>query len=136
MTYRIKSLERIDQATLPKPMAAGWARWKAEVEFWDGPASGPALTDVFVMDRCTQVMAATGDDWSLESKEDSLIRQMTELIERHEPNYIAKIRGGMTGFIGDKFEHQHGQVKANDSIAYHPKVRASLGVAKGKDGKK
>lgn len=134
MSYKILSIDRIDAATLPKPMAVGYGRWVAKVGFWSGPAVGdPQLTDDFVFDRVTQRMVPLGgDDWALESKEDSLIGQVTELVERHEDAYIAKIRSGVTGNLGDAHTNQHGQKLNNDATVKHAKVRALLNVARGK----
>lgn len=132
MTYRILSLERIDGDSLPTPLRAGFARWKATVEFWDGEARGAAhLVDDFVFERPTQIMRPKGgDDWELSPKEESLKEWLTDLIERMEPHYLEQIRTGVRGFRGDTAEDQHGTIKPDDPIAHHAKVRELLGKVK------
>lgn len=134
MAYRILSIERIDGSSLPEPLPDGYARWKALVEFWDGPANGQApIVDEVVLDRVTQTQRpAGGDNWTLKTTDQTLRDFLAELLDGIEPVYEAEIRKGRRGFMGDPNPDQHGREKPNDAIARHANVRGLINQVRGR----
>lgn len=133
MAYKITSLERIDASSLPSPLDAGKARWKATVEFWPDEAAGPApLIDDVILEIPTQGMRpSTGDDWELIPKHEYLANFFNEFLEQLMPAYRQRIADGMRGNMAEHDEpEQHGRIKADDAIAKHPDVLQLVGIKK------
>ncbi len=130
MAYRIIALDRIDSSSLPTPIVAGKARWKATVEFWPDAEDGPApLTDDVILEIPTQGLRPIGgDDWELIPKHEFLANFFDDFLQQLMPAYRQRIVDGARGnMAANDSANQHGLIKADDTIAQHPDVRKIVG---------